>query len=196
MNEPPDTDLMEQVRSGDRSAFSRIVDRHKDGMVNYLTRLTGCRDRAEDVAQEAFIRLYGAADRYREEGRLAGYLYRIATNLVRQEERRRRRWRLLAPVLAASNGQRAGSNGHFQMPEAHARLLQSEIHEKLAEAVSGLPLRYRVPVVLRDIQGWSYAQIARLTGCQEGTVKSRLNRGRQRLRILLEPYWRGGDTDA
>lgn len=189
MTDASDACLMDRVRSGDRTAFSQLVDRHKDAMVNYLTRLTGCRDRAEDVAQDTFIRLHASADRYREEGRFSGYLYRIATNLVRQEERRNKRWRLLRPMLApaASNG----ANGHHVAPEAQARLLRREIHEQLSRAVAGLPLRFRVPIVLRDIEGWSYADIARLTGWREGTVKSRLSRGRQHLRTELAPYWNG-----
>lgn len=184
-----DACLMERVRSGDRAAFGHLVDRHKDAMVNYLTRLTGSRDRAEDVAQEAFIRLYGAADRYREDGRFGGYLYRIATNLVRQEERRNRRWRLLVPQLASSNGH--GSDGQRLPAGPQDDLVRREMHARLAEAVAGLPIHFRVPVVLRDIEGWSYAEIARLTGWRGGTVKSRLNRARRLLRSQLEPYWNG-----
>ena len=64
-----------------------MVDRHKDLVVNYLARLVGCRDRAEDYAQETFVRLYQNLDRYRDEGNLVAYLLRIATNLVRRDER-------------------------------------------------------------------------------------------------------------
>lgn len=189
MTDVSDACLMDRVRSGDRSAFSQLVDRHKDRMVNYLTRLTGCRDRAEDVAQDTFIRLHASANRYREAGRFSGYLYRIATNLVRQEERRRKRWRLIMPLLAPTDSH--GSNGHHPAPEAQANLLRREIHEQLSRAVASLPLRFRVPVVLRDIEGWSYADIARLTGWREGTVKSRLSRARRQLRTELAPYWNG-----
>jgi len=95
-----DAGLMAGVRAGDRAAFSRLVERHKDSVVSYLTRLTGDRDRAEDLAQESFLRLYRAAadasgisgvsgvsgaSRYREQGFLRAYLFRIATNLVRSE---------------------------------------------------------------------------------------------------------------
>ena len=74
MTHTTDADLMARVRSGDREAFAHLVDRHKDAMVNYLTRLTGSRDRAEEVAQETFVRLYRSASRYKEQGRLGGYL--------------------------------------------------------------------------------------------------------------------------
>jgi RNA polymerase sigma factor (sigma-70 family) len=112
MNEASDAQLMARVRSGDRDAFGMLVRRHKDSMVNYLTRLTGCRERAEDAAQETFVRLYRVAPRYSEQGRFAAYLYRIATNLVRQHERRERRRRVLSAMVRDEDGFHPDGNGH------------------------------------------------------------------------------------
>lgn len=180
---PSDAGLMERVRGGDRDAFAELVDRHKDAVVNYLTRLTGDRDRAEDLAQESFLRLWRSAGSYVEQGFLRAFLFRIATNLVRTEERREKRFRLLLPFL--------GRRDHDE-PAAPSGLLLQELHREVAGAVAALPLRYRVPLVLHEIEGWSYTDIARELGCREGTVKSRIHRGRQRLRQKLEPYWQGG----
>jgi len=180
---PSDADLMERVRGGDRDAFAGVVDLHKDAVVNYLARLTGDRDRAEDLAQEAFLRLWRSAGSYVEQGYLRAFLFRIATNLVRSEERREKRFRLLLPFL--------GRRDHDE-PAAPSGLLLQELHRKVAGAVAALPLRYRVPLVLHEIEGWSYVDIARELGCREGTVKSRIHRGRQHLRQKLEPYWQGG----
>ena len=184
MGDPSDAQLMERVRSGDRDAFAQLVERHKDPLVNYLIRLTGSRDRAEEIAQEAFLRLFQAAGRYAEQGRLIPFLYRIATNLLRSEERRRRRWRFLAAAFS--------SNGDRPEPGPQALLLQAEIQEKVSAALQALPTHYRAPLVLREIEGWSYEDIARAMGCREGTVKSRINRGRTQLRETLEPYVSGG----
>jgi RNA polymerase sigma-70 factor (ECF subfamily) len=178
-----DAELMAAVRDGDRGAFSRLVERHKDAVVNYLTRLSGDRDRAEDLAQETFLRLFRAADAYREQGFLRAYLFRIATNLVRSEERREKRLRLLLPFL--------GGRRHDE-PSAPSGMLLQELHRQVAGAVASLPLRFRVPLVLHEIEGWSYADIAQELQCREGTVKSRIHRGRQHLRERLEPYWNGG----
>ncbi|HVR95897.1 MAG TPA: sigma-70 family RNA polymerase sigma factor [Thermoanaerobaculia bacterium] len=178
-----DAELMARVRSGARDAFACLVDRHKDAVVGYLARLTGQRDRAEDLAQETFLRLFRAADTYREQGYLRAWLFRIATNLVRSEERRERRLRLLLPFL--------GGRPHAE-PVAPTGLLRQELHREVASAVAALPLRYRVPLVLHEIEGWAYADIARELGCREGTVKSRIHRGRQQLKQTLEPYWKGG----
>jgi len=177
-----DSALMSEVIGGDRSAFTRLVERHKDAVVNYLTRLTGDRDRAEDLAQETFLRLFQAAPKYQEQGLLRAYLFRIATNLVRSEERRAKRLRLLLPFL--------GGRRHDEPAAASGMLLQ-ELHRQVAVALAKLPLRFRVPLVLHEIEGWSYADIAQELSCREGTVKSRIHRGRQHLRQRLEPYWNG-----
>jgi len=151
--------------------------------VSYLTRLTGNRDRAEDLGQETFLRLFRSAREYTEQGYLRAYLYRIATNLVRSEERRERRQRLVMPFLPRQE--------HAE-PAAPSGLLRRELHREVTAAVAKLPLRYRVPLVLHEIEGWSYVDIAQEIGCREGTVKSRVHRGRQQLKAKLEPYWNGG----
>jgi len=182
--EPPsDAELMARVREGDRDAFADLVDRHKDAVVSYLTRLTGNRDRAEDLGQETFLRLFRSAREYTEQGYLRAYLYRIATNLVRSEERRERRQRLVMPFFPREE--------HAE-PAAPSGLLRRELHREVTAAVAKLPLRYRVPLVLHEIEGWSYVDIAQEIGCREGTVKSRVHRGRQQLKAKLEPYWNGG----
>jgi len=180
---PSDADLMQRVRHGDREAFAGLVELHKDAVVNYLARLTGDRDRAEDLAQETFLRLWRSATSYVEQGFLRAFLFRIATNLVRSEERREKRFRLLLPFL--------GRRDHDE-PAAPSGLLLQELHREVAGALAALPLRYRVPLVLHEIEGWSYGDIARELSCREGTVKSRIHRGRQRLRQRLQPYWQGG----
>lgn len=178
-----DATLMSRVRSGDREAFGQLVDRHKDGLVNYLTGLTRSRDRAEELSQESFLRLYQSSARYREQGQFVPFLFRIATNLLRSEERRARRFRILSMKFS--------SNGHDPQPTPQAELLRTEAGERVAWALAELPLKYRSPIILREIEGWSYREIASALGCQEGTIKSRLNRGRERLRHLLSPYWNG-----
>ena len=179
-----DAELMARVRAGDRDAFADLVERHKDAVVNYLTRLTGNRDRAEDLGQETFLRLYRAVAGYVEQGYLRAYLFRIATNLVRSEERRERRQRLLLPLL--------GGDPDRSEPLAHTGMLRQEMQRELAAAVARLPLRYRVPLVLHEIEGWSYADVAAELDCREGTIKSRIHRGRQSLKRQLESYWYGG----
>ncbi|MCU0230401.1 MAG: sigma-70 family RNA polymerase sigma factor [Acidobacteria bacterium] len=184
-----DAALMAAVRAGEREAFARLVERHKDAVVNYLTRLTADRDRAEDLAQETFLRLW-RAPRYDEQGKLLPFLFRIATNLVRTEERRARRWRLIAAVLPHALAP-AAVPAPSADPAAHAE--RHELRGRLVRAIAALPLTYRVPLVMRDVEELSYDEIAAALGCPEGTVKSRINRARTLLREQLAPARGPGD---
>lgn len=178
-----DEQLMARTSAGDRSAFSQLVDRHRDPLVAYLARLTGSRDRAEDLGQETFLRAYRFAERYREEGHFKAYLYRIATNLARTEARTERRRRFFAPLFRLVElGEDSGGS---------RELLRNEAEVQVAKAISALPMRLREPVVLHEIEDWPYSEIARVLGCREGTIKSRIHRGRLALRRALEPYWQG-----
>lgn len=182
MRERSDDELMECVRSGNTEAFTELVDRHKDGLVNYVAHLCGDRERAEEVAQETFVRLYRTCSRYDGKGRLAPYLYRIATNHLRSIWRREKRWRLLSAGLwqpKVSDDDPAGD------------LLRNEATEEVRRALAALPVHYRAALVMREIEGWSYQEIAAALGCAEGTVKSKINRGREQLRRSLTAYWNG-----
>lgn len=187
---PADADdaaLMAAVRGGCRESFAALVDRYKDPLVRYCTRLCGSPERAEDLAQEAFLRLYQIRHRYAEQGRLKALLFSIAANRLRSEERRRRTWHNLLPFLAPATT----SNGfHLDQPLGEQRVLRRELGHQLQAAVAELPLRYREPLVLYEVEEWSYAEIARHLGCREGTVKSRIHRARQRLKDRLTPYWK------
>jgi len=176
--------LFARVRQGDADALTCLIDRHKDALVNYLTRISGCRDKAEDVAQDTFLRLLERSRNYVEQGQLRPYLYRIATNLVRSQQRRDQRWRLLRPRLMAGNGTRAEA-------VQQAAVERRELSAVLAQCLQELPLKYRQPLVLRDVEDWSYADIAQSLDCNPGTVKSRIFRGREMLRKLVAPHWNG-----
>lgn len=183
--EADDRQLVVRARGGDDDAFATLVERHQDAIVNYLARLTGDRDRAEDLGQETFVRLYQSLDRYRDDGHLPAYLFRIATNLVRSEERRRRRFRLLAPFLVTPD--------RSADPGPGAAALAREARSQVAAAVESLDLRYRAPLVLREIEGMSYGEVASALELSEGTVKSRIHRARRLLRRRLEPFWNGNE---
>lgn len=177
----------------DRAAFEQLVKEHEDRIVGYLTRLTGQRERAEDVAQETFVRFYQHRHRYREEGTVTAYLFRIATNLVRSQERRKKRWRLLQPVLGRGGRSPDGvrEEGESQVGDPQRRALASEEQRQVTRAIARLDLTYRAPLVMREIQGFSYREIAAALEISEGTVKSRLHRAREMLRQELTPYWKG-----
>ncbi len=184
----PDAEAMARTQAGDWEAFGRLVDRHRDALVRYLARLLGDRDQGEEIAQEAFVRLWLAARRYREEGRFEAYLYRIGTRLARSSERRRRVRR--RALFSGRLGVFAGSEP-YEEAEAGERLLREEVESELARAVAELPWRFRAPLILRAIEERPIAEVARLLDLPEATVKTRLFRARERLRVRLQPYWKG-----
>ena len=182
-----DSELFDLTQRGDRAAFATLVNRHKHRLVNYLTGMVRNRERSEELAQDVFLKLYQNRGRYQERGQFLPYLYRIATNLARSEERKRRRREFLF-YRFSSNG-----NGHGEpVPSPQAELLNNELGTRVGEAIEALPPRYRSPILLREIEGWSYRDIAAALNCREGTVKSRVHRGREQLRRVLAPYWNGG----
>ena len=175
---------MARTRDGDHEAFALLVDRYKDSLVNYLCHLVRDRGHAEELAQEAFVKLYEHAGQYREEGRLAPYLFKIATNLFRSELRRKQRWGVLVHMFASEES-------HRETPQKD--LLEQEIVDRVSRELARLPLLYRSAVILRDIEGLSYEEIAAALETNIGTIKSRIGRGREQLRAALTPYWNGGE---
>jgi RNA polymerase sigma-70 factor (ECF subfamily) len=178
MGEPSDAELMALVQAGNRAACARLVDRYKDRVVGYLARLTGSQARAEDLAQETFLRMYLHARRYREQGSFAAWLYRTATNLVRSEERRALRLRAILGWFRRDEA----------VPSHEPALLADEARRTLQAALVRVPLRFRAPLVMHAIEERSFDEIARLLGLPEGTVKSRISRARAQLRRELEPF--------
>lgn len=181
-----DEELMSQVQAGDERAFTRVVERYQDRIMNYLTRLTGDRARAEDLAQEAFIKLFTRAGRYNHDGKLGAYLYKIATNVTLSYLRREHRRRALGAIFLT------GDNGGDPAESPQTTAINGERHRLLARAIEALPVRYRVPLVLHELEGLSYEDVAQVTGVRTGTVKSRISRGRGNLRRRLLPMAQGG----
>jgi RNA polymerase sigma-70 factor (ECF subfamily) len=175
-----DGELLSRAHSGDEAAFAQLVDRYKDRLVNYLASLVRDRDRAEDLAQESFIRLYERGRGYRDQGQLQAYLFRIATNLLRSQERRAARWNRVRTLLFSPGDGVAP-------PGQEARLLREETNDRIRQAIATLPLHYRAPLVLHEIDGWRYKEICEALDCEEGTVKSRIHRARKLLERKLRP---------
>src|SRR6266550_229170 len=186
MERDSDITLISRARQGDETAFAILVDRYKDSLINYLRHLTHSHERAEEIAQDAFVRLYRSRAARWESESLGPYLFRIGTNLVVSQIRRERRWKLLLPMFTAAQ------------PVAEAadrRAVTNEIQSKVAAALERLPVKLRAPLVLFEMEEWPYHEIARALDCRVGTVKSRIFRARAFMRRELESWWIGGDHD-
>jgi RNA polymerase sigma-70 factor (ECF subfamily) len=182
--------LVEAARNGDESAFSEIIDRYRNQITNYLFRFLNDYEEAVDLAQETFIRVYFALDRYHTQFAFSTYIYRIATNLAISEIRRRKRRRLLS-LTGLFQGE-DGAEVEFQPPDkrklADVELIDDERSGMIAKAIAALPEKYRVPVILRDVEGKSYDEIAEIMELGLGTTKSRISRGRALLKEKLQHY--------
>ncbi len=165
-----DAELIARCLAGDRAAFDEIVRRYQDALFRHLFRLAGNREQAEDLCQEAFLRLYRALPSFQRHRPLAPFLLKIATNLWRDG---RPRPVLLAEVPAVES----------RHPEQVA--LQNLEREAIRRAMAGLRPEYREVLSLRYDQGLSYREIAEVTGTSAGTVATWLHRAVEALRHTL-----------
>jgi RNA polymerase sigma-70 factor (ECF subfamily) len=180
-------DLIGRARAGDEDAFAELVRRHADRVHGALRRFGLDAAEADEVAQEVFLRAWRGLARFQERAQLSTWLYRIAFNEAQRRLSRR------PPAGAASDEDR--EDPIVSLPESpqlgpEARTLEHEFQHNLDRALSELPAEWRTAVVLRDIEGLSTQEAAEVAGLRQAAFKSRLHRGRMRLRTLLEPYLR------
>lgn len=181
----PDRAAVDAARAGDTGAFETLVLRHQARIVNYASALVRDAGAAEDVAQETFVRAWRGLGGFRGESSFRTWLYRIASNVARTHVDRRGR----QPRIA-DRGLDDGDEG-LQLddvpsgaPDAETALVTREAIDR---ALAELPAELRTALVLRDVEGLDYKEIAGVTGAPMGTVESRIFRARRRLRTLLRP---------
>lgn len=187
---PSDHALIEATKQGDESAFAEIVRRYRNPIVNYLYRFLNDYEEAVDLAQETFVRVYFAIDRYHTGYAFSTYIYRIATNLAISELRKRKRRRLmsLTGLFQTDRDESVEFQPRDERQLPDAELVDDERNKIIARAIAALPEKYRVAVVLRDVEGRSYEEIAEIMDLGLGTTKSRISRGRGLLKEKLKTY--------
>ncbi|HEY9284089.1 MAG TPA: sigma-70 family RNA polymerase sigma factor [Pyrinomonadaceae bacterium] len=187
-----DHSLLAAAREGDESAFAELVRRYRGQITNYAYRVVGDYETAVDLAQETFLRVFRAAERYQSSYAFSTYIYRIATNLAISELRKRKRQRLVSLTGFFQPREQGGDDCELDpadlRPLADTTLVDDERRQAVARAIATLPEKYRVPLVLRDVEERSYEEIARILDMSEGTVKSRISRARAFLRDKLRQY--------
>ena len=186
----PDMSLIERCRASDESAFNEVVSRYKAKVYNYIYRMTGSSDDAEDLTQEVFIRMYTSIDSFRSQSSLSTWLFRIASNLC-IDRFRRSKTRTTAFSLDEPIQGNDSESGH-EIPDSTyepQRLLENtEMAEQIQLSLAQLPEKLRAAVILHDVEGLPYEEIAQIVGCPLGTVKSRLFNARMQLREKLSGY--------
>ncbi|MDQ3130080.1 MAG: sigma-70 family RNA polymerase sigma factor [Acidobacteriota bacterium] len=186
-----DHQLIEATKQGDEAAFAEIVNRYRNPITNFLYRFLNDYEEAVDLAQETFIRVYFAIERYHTDYAFSTYIYRIATNLAISETRKRKRRQLLSLTGLFQNED--DSETEFQLPDEKSLpdedLIEDERNRTIARAISALPDKYRAPIILREIEDKSYEEIAQILGLGLGTTKSRISRARNLLKEKLKHYF-------
>jgi len=185
--EQSDLELVRRAQRGERGAFDLLVLRYQHKVVKLVARLLRDPTEAEDVAQEAFVKAYRALASFRGDSAFYTWLYRIAVNTARNAmaSRQRRPLDYEADLSESEQSAVASRMSHSDTPEATA--LSDEIHATVNRAVADLPEDLRTAIILREIEGLSYEEIAAAMDCPVGTVRSRIFRAREAIDRNLKP---------
>ncbi len=170
-------ELIARVKEGDEAAFSRIVGLYKDRIVNYIYHLVRDYEKAVDLSQETFLRVYFKAGQYKPLAPLSCWIYAIASNLAKTELKKRSR-AVVIPLEEVANDLQSGSFSE----DPH----DTGLAKNLRNALGKLPPKYRLPVLLKDVEGYSQEEIAAIMKKPVGTIKARISRGRHILKRALE----------
>ncbi|HEV2106087.1 MAG TPA: sigma-70 family RNA polymerase sigma factor [Candidatus Eisenbacteria bacterium] len=186
---------MARVAEDDERAFTELVRRFQGRVTNLISRVLNDRECADDLAQEVFVRVFVHRRNYRRGSKFSTWLFTIGANLAKNEIRRRVRRRNWFSLDAM---QELLSDSIIQLAdptESRERGLEREqLQGEVGRAIATVPEKYRLALVLRDIEGLSYEEIAEVLGVPGGTVRSRINRARGMLKRKLQPLLRRQDT--
>lgn len=188
-----DTALVLRAQANDRAAFNEIVLRYKGKVYNYICRMVPNGLDAEDLTQETFVRAYLSIRSFQSRASLNTWLFRIATNLCIDYSRKQKTH--IQPTSLSQEDGDEGENPQKEIPDnafdPQRLLLNKELGRYLDEALRKLPEKLRSVILLYDIEGLSYEEIATIVACPLGTVKSRIFNARAALRENLSPYLKG-----
>jgi RNA polymerase sigma-70 factor (ECF subfamily) len=194
-NIDPDAALMLRVKQGDTAAFTELVEKYKQPVMNLAYRTLRDATEAEDLAQNVFVQVYKSADRYKSTAKFSTWLFTIARNLCLNEIRRRSRHpaeSLDAPHPEQEDQplQQFEDKKTFSPPES---LLQGELAQNIDRALADLPENQRSAILLCRQDELSYEEIAEVLGCSVSATKSLIHRGRETLKERLKAYLRTGE---
>lgn len=178
LNLGDDFSLIKNFLDGDESSFNVLVQRHKEKVRNIIFITMNSPDDADDIAQEVFITIYKNLKNFRFQSQFSTWLYRITVNKCRDHLRKKKIRKMFLPL-----NDEAGKKSF----ESYS-VEDTDISRLVRKAISKLPYKLKTPLLLKDIEGMSYQEIAESMNCEIGTVKSRIFRAREGLKKLLEPY--------
>lgn len=182
--------LLDKCTKGDVHAFEELVEQYQQGIINHAYSMFLNREDALDMAQETFIKAFNAIASFNRQSSFKTWLFRIATNVCLDELRRRKRRAVTVSLTAEEDSDSPGVQ--IDVADASAdpaeAAQQAFLRQAIEKAIGELDTEYRTAIVLREIEGMDYNEIAKTMGCSLGTVKSRISRARAQLREKLMQY--------
>ncbi len=190
LRELDDSGVVAAYLGGRSAAFQELVERYQKRLLNFVYRTIGDRERSEDLVQEVFIRVHRHLHRFDQSKKFSTWIYTIASNLAKNELRNRSRNPLVLFQTMKKNWEADHRPLQFEDPHHRPDDLYRKRHlrELVEWAIGQLPEHHREVFVLRELEGKSYEDIAEISGCNLGTVKSRLNRARNRFAQVIAPH--------
>jgi RNA polymerase sigma-70 factor (ECF subfamily) len=185
MTREEELSIIEKVRNGDGNAFGRLVMANQKTVYNLALRLTRNAEDAEDLSQEAFLKAYCQLDNFRAESRFSVWLYRLTYNLCIDFLRKRNRANVIPLMHMDEDDEGRDFDVPDHRPQPEEETITRETNEAIAEGIGELSPSYREILMLREVTGMSYAEIATTLALSDGTVKSRLSRARRALAKIL-----------
>jgi RNA polymerase sigma-70 factor (ECF subfamily) len=185
---------MLRVKQGDAAAFTQLVDKYKQPVMNLAYRTLRDVTEAEDLAQNVFVQVYKSAGRYQPAAKFSAWLFTIARNLCLNEIRRRSRHpaESLDQTHAEADDQPLHQVEDKRVAAPPEQLLHSELEQKITDALAELPENQRTALLFCRQEELSYEEIAKVLGCSLSATKSLIHRGRETLKTKLKPYLRTG----
>ena len=189
LGEATDSEVVQASLDGDSAAFDELVRRYDQRLLNFVYRTIGDRERGEDLVQETFVRVYRHLHRFDQSKKFSTWIYTIASNLAKNELRNRSRnplvlFQTLKKNWDADHRPLEWEDTHYKPDDLFRK---RHLRAQVEKAVSQLPEHHRVVFVLREMEGKTYEEIADITNCNLGTVKSRRNRARNNLASIIAP---------
>ena len=187
--------LVKKAINGDNSAFEMLMEKHMGIIYNIALRMAANQDDAEDMTQEIMIKIFRSLSSFKGNSKFSTWIYRVAVNTCLDELKRKKNKKHLSLDAEIS-----GDDGEGQLeikddsPSPEKLAEQNELRDMVAAAVKLLSDEHRAVIVLRDIRGMSYSEIAEILGCSDGTVKSRISRARAQLKMILEKEYNFSGT--
>jgi RNA polymerase sigma-70 factor, ECF subfamily len=171
-----DYSIIRQIIDGDKSAFQVLVKRHKEKVRNIIYMTMNNSAMVDDIAQDVFITIYKNLKHFRFESLFTTWLYRITVNKCKDYIRRMNVRKIFSPL-----------DDGFDVSEHQTPVENNDVSKIVMDAISKLPVKLKMPLILKDIEGFSYQEISETLNCEMGTVKSRIFRGREKLKEILQP---------